>query len=72
MDLMPYKNQLNRLRQSIINVELAQTAYMDAIEMVSHGMHGAGERVKEAEQNLQAAEQTLKNQSKINEILNQE
>lgn len=72
MDLTKYKNQLNSLRQAIINVELAQVAYRAAEESLSYGNSGANERLEEAKRNLEIAERTLESQSRVNCLLNQD
>lgn len=38
MDLTPYKNQLNALKQCITNVKVAQTNYRKAEEACSYGV----------------------------------
>lgn len=72
MDLTPYKNQLNALRQCIVNVELAQVNYRSALEAQSYGVVGASEMVNKAIDQLKTTEDTLRSQSRINCLLNQE
>lgn len=72
MDLTKYKNQVNSLKQCIINVELAQVNYRSAAEAVSYGEKGAEERLKQAKEQLESTERTLKSQSRIICLQNEE
>lgn len=65
MDLTKYKSKLNTLRQCIINVELAQTAYRTAVENCSYGMQGAEKLAADAKKQLESTERTLECQFRI-------
>lgn len=72
MDLTKYKNKVNLLKQCIINVELAQTAYRSAIENCSYGMQGAEKLAEQAKEQLESTTRTLECQFRIISLQKQE